>query len=445
MEQTANQNRESKSFLFAIVSTLLVAAIIVTLIVLPQRYDSISKAWYDLNGGLVEYPYVFVHGLGGWGENSTKMSLSYWSASGQAVPEYLRSKGYTVAAPSVGPFSSTWDRACELYAQLTGTRVDYGAAHSKACGHARYGRTYTEPMIENWGQKVNGGQRVKINFISHSFGGATVRQLCSLLAYGDKAEKSATGRKTSPLFTGGKADWVNSITTLCSPNNGSTLTCIVDDIGSVAGVDNSTELIENFLFKYAKETNSANGLTDLMLDQFGIDSKTGSDVEITEAIRAIESAGDDNAFYDLSPDGAAAVNSRIKTVNGVYYFSYAFDTTQKATLINGSVPKANTFLLFYPLAAAMGTYTGTTEGGIIIDESWQANDGLVPVCSARYPANDPHCELPAEVKDVMPGIWNMTPVREGNHATPCGFGMSVAEMHSFYDEICGRISELRRS
>jgi len=33
-------------------------------------------------------------------------------------------------AASVAPNGSAWDRACELYAQLSGTRVDYGKAHT---------------------------------------------------------------------------------------------------------------------------------------------------------------------------------------------------------------------------------------------------------------------------------------------------------------------------
>ena len=51
----------------------------------------------------------------------------------------LNEKGIEAYAPAVGPLSSAWDRACELYAQLMGTRVDYGEAHSKMHGHNRYG------------------------------------------------------------------------------------------------------------------------------------------------------------------------------------------------------------------------------------------------------------------------------------------------------------------
>ena len=39
---------------------------------------------------------------------------------------FLRKKGFDCYAASVAPYGSAWDRACELYAQLSGTEVDYG-------------------------------------------------------------------------------------------------------------------------------------------------------------------------------------------------------------------------------------------------------------------------------------------------------------------------------
>ena len=45
-------------------------------------------------------------------------------------------------------FFGAWDRACELYARLTGTTVDYGIAHSAEKGHDRFGITYNEPLFE---------------------------------------------------------------------------------------------------------------------------------------------------------------------------------------------------------------------------------------------------------------------------------------------------------
>ena len=83
-----------------------------------------------------DYPCVFVHGLGGWGDYDTANDVApYWGMTTGSLLAYLESEGYDCYAASVGPISSAWDRACELYAQLTGTTVDYGAAHAAAHNH----------------------------------------------------------------------------------------------------------------------------------------------------------------------------------------------------------------------------------------------------------------------------------------------------------------------
>ena len=112
------------------------------------------------------YPYVFVHGLFGWGEDEgINKTLTYWGSTSCRLIDNLKEEGYECYEASVGPVSGNWDRACELYAQLTGTRVDYGAAHSALHDHSRYGRTYDAPMIENWGGKDESGRTNKVNLM----------------------------------------------------------------------------------------------------------------------------------------------------------------------------------------------------------------------------------------------------------------------------------------
>ena len=88
------------------------------------------------------YPYIFVHGFLGWGEDEgIDQDLSYWGATACDLIKNINEAGYECYDASVGPLSSNWDRACELYAQLMGTTVDYGAAHAQEHNHSRYGRT----------------------------------------------------------------------------------------------------------------------------------------------------------------------------------------------------------------------------------------------------------------------------------------------------------------
>ena len=88
-----------------------------------------------------ELQFVFVHGLSGWGSyDDNYRKMPYWGMRGGDLMVYLRSQGYACYAASVAPAGSAWDRACELYAQLAGTRTDYGKAHSTAFRHERFGR-----------------------------------------------------------------------------------------------------------------------------------------------------------------------------------------------------------------------------------------------------------------------------------------------------------------
>ena len=98
-----------------------------------------------------QYPAVFVHGVYGWGpEEGIDHKLPYWGASAGNLMDYLMMNGFECYAVSVGPVSSAWDRACEIYACLTGTTVDYGAAHSARRKETGY---------RSAGQRVDQGNR----------------------------------------------------------------------------------------------------------------------------------------------------------------------------------------------------------------------------------------------------------------------------------------------
>lgn len=64
-----------------------------------------------------EQPFVFVHGLNGWGgAEGINGVMPYWGATTGDLMSYLQQEGYNCFSASVGPLSSAWDRACELYA-----------------------------------------------------------------------------------------------------------------------------------------------------------------------------------------------------------------------------------------------------------------------------------------------------------------------------------------
>ncbi len=437
--------KNKKRFALKITALVLAIAVVITAIAVPAYYGGIREAWWEVCGGKIKYPYVLVHGLGGWGDNQGINEVgSYWGAGTGSLTEYLTSEGYEVYAPSVGPVSSTWDRTCELYAQLTGTQVDYGEAHSKEHGHERFGRTYDTPLFEGWGTKSNGGQILKVNLVGHSFGGATVRMLTSLMEYGSDAEMSATGENTSPLFTGGKGNWVHSVTALCAPHNGSTLTEVINSL-NIIGTTDITQLLIRLCFSVAGLAEPASGIYDFQLEHFGIGSVEGDIDKISDIISTALMSSTDHAAYDLSPDGAKVVNSKIKTVQDVYYFSYSYQTTEQGSILSAQVPASGTMVVLYPTALAMGSYKGTTKGGIVIDETWQPNDGLVSVISAQAPDTENKTSYPpAEGEKIMSGIWYVMPTRRGDHGTVIGLGAETDETHEFYTSWFETVDNLKR-
>ena len=380
-------------------------------------------------------PVVFVHGLFGWGQRDKIFRIMpYWGMTTGSLPDYLATQGYETYAASVGPLSSAWDRACELYAQLTGTTVDYGAAHAAEYDHARYGVTYDKPLFEGWSADK------KINLVGHSFGGATIRLFLDILADGSAEEQAAAkaaGTEVSPFFQGGKADWVYSLTTLAAPHNGTTFLECCGDMTQFAA-EASTAMAKLLGISDFK------GVYDFQLEQFGFYRKDGETV--LEALdRVLHSdflSHNDNVFRDLTIDRALELNDDIEIQPNVYYFSYAGDKTRQSTLTGERTSAVDMTPLFVPFANQMcGYYDQTTAGGFRIDKSWAPNDGLVNTVSALYPTDSAGRCLTQSGKTgyvqqdgysnvgYQPGVWNVMPVRHYDHGNFIA-GMPVPDLAS---------------
>ena len=384
-------------------------------------------------------PFIFVHGLNGWGrDEGIDGILPYWGATTGNLMQYLEGEGYECYACSVGPMNSSWDRACELYAEITGTTVDYGEAHAKAHNHRRYGRTYTEPLVPNWGQPTENGLQ-KVHLIGHSFGGTTIRTLAQLLKDGSAAEREATpAENLSPLFAGGKGDWVKSITTLCTPHNSSTFFYPAKYTGLL-------DLAVFLCFLYASiagRIDLLSPLVDFHLEQFGLTNTPGEHdaLPLTNMIKWYFSDSDDFAHYDLLPENMVKANEWLEINPDIYYFSYAYSATNKVG--NLQIPRLTTNpVLFIPcfIMGVIPTFTDKKSGYEITAES-RANDGIVSLPSALYPWDEPHTDFNAD--RITKGVWNVMPVRSGDHGTAIGLLANAAVTHALYDEIAERLVSL---
>ncbi len=330
-----------------------------------------------------DYTFIFVHGLSGWGSYDFQNNfMPYWGMFGGDLMKYLNARGFDCKSASVAPSGSAWDRACELYAQLTGTRTDYGKEHSERCGHDRYGKDFSKkPLMKNWSAEN------KINIFGHSFGGVTVRLLAELMANGSEAERAATpAGELSPFFEGGKGDWIYSLTTLAAPHNGTTA--------------------------------------------YGLKADRYPD----------GSAEADNAAHDMHIDNALAINEKISTLPDTYYFSYTCSATSKNEDGTYSARPEIMEFLFRSSADEMGRLTGVTDGGFVVDESWLENDGLVNTASAMAPYGAPQTQF--DENNVQKGIWNIMPTVEGDHMSLEGGLFVNNNVREFYADYLNFINSL---
>lgn len=353
--------------------------------------------------------FVFVHGLAGWGSYDTiNEFFPYWGLSGGSIIRYLNNRGYASYAASVDPTGSAWDRACELYAQLTGTRVDYGAVHSQRAGHERFGADYTgKPLLAEFDSS-------RFALIGHSFGGATIRLFSEILKNGSEEERTGTDASDiSPFFMGGNGDNLFAVVTLAAPTNGTTAYDLYEDESFDLGSISIPE-------EYEKNSDAMSNGTKPVLDG---------------------RAGYDYASYDMHIDNALELNNRITTFEDVYYFAYPCAST--TTDENGKVTPDPSITegMFMKGAIYMSEYSGSTKGGFTLDESWQPNDGLVNEISAGAPFGAPQEKYEAG-SQLLPGRWYVMPVFKGDHMSLQGGLTKRVNIRPFYLDLVKLIARL---
>lgn len=404
------------------------------------------------------YPVVLVHGFSGWGRDEVSMSIwgdsnpeihyLYWG--GQAfgtgkvdIEETLnnRNPDFHVYTASVGPITSVYDRACDLWAQLKGgdyNKALYGANHAAASGSAAYPHaadsgTRTYNNLRNTKGEVLGAVNASnpVHLIGHSMGGLTIRMLAGLLRQG-----SPWG--DTDIWPGGQTGYIRSITTAATPHNGTTLTHQVQNITNVLnqwGIDwlsvvTGENVVNTLGAVYGLDTEQwNNGLQNAPTN---IAAVAGS-----SACMAYKPPISDHSLWDMSPCGAMYdLNTwpQMQACPDIYYFSYSCEQSDDY----GNPESNNLFGLF---TAAMGNYNNTQGAGL--DAKWRLHDGVVNTTSAAKPSCDQFTDTKESSGAVYsvygsPGKWYHLDMLHEDHMDIIGgflgLGAETLTVHDPWDQ-----------
>lgn len=341
-------------------------------------------------------PIILVHGFGGWGPDELN-GYKYWGGLFD-IQEELRLAGYEVYTAHVGPFSSNWDRAIELFYQIKGGQVDYGEEHCLQYGHVRRptGKIF-HPLYPQWDAQH------PVHLVGHSMGGQTIRMLAALLAGKAEPYRNVLRNARGEPFTPGEG-WIKSITTIATPHNGTSLFDLTDNPVTIAAmilcaaqVDMAGVVPESFYgFDldqweiYPQEGETTGEYLRRIFDQLG----SSPDFSVSELSTA--GAQRFNAAVNLSTEDASA-----------YRFSFAVEQTVGQPYPDALlyVPDLTMNPLMLNTALMIGLSPSFTDP-LDIGPHWRMNDGVVNTESMKTPLAG--CSDTFREYDGIPqkGVWN---------------------------------------
>jgi len=305
-------------------------------------------------------PIILVHGFMGWGPEELG-DFKYWGGKVD-LEMYLTELGYEVYTVSIGPISSDWDRAVEVFYQIKGGQVDYGQAHSAEYGLIQKpeGKFY-DGFYPEWSETH------PVHIIGHSQGGQTARMLEYLL-------KLKNENESSNLLSINHTNWIKSVTAISSPLNGTTLAPLitktfpfVTKLLKWVGVLTEDRLIEN----------------DFDLEQWGFAQKENESISDYHNRLSEIKIGDskNSAAWDLSLMGADEFNLKYNTDIGTYYFTFpTFSTVEETNYQH--VPDKKMSWNLRLTSYFMGRFSNENA-------EWNENDGIVNTASMYAPLTEP--------------------------------------------------------
>jgi triacylglycerol lipase len=343
---------------------------------------------------------IFVHGFLGFCRDEA-LGYRYWGGLDDLQRQLdTRYSDMQVLSVCVGPVSSNYDRAIELFWKIKGGCIDYGARHAAAHGHQRWFKNSTQARntsntrqcpsasataVKNRAVYPQWDASRPVHIIAHSQGGQTARVLAQLLASNGQSPEGDSGL-FGPHVT--SAAWIKSVTTISTPNDGTTLSDAIVD-----WVPFAQSLVASLALFVGANPDLSNMVYDFKLDQWDIPQRGSSerfDVYVDRVLnnskRLFTDRGiRDISVFDLSPDGAMRTNAWVTDVPGVYYFSWSTRASYASWITGWNYPRwdANPLISLFCGPGFMGNFSRSRAPSI--NSSWWDSDCVVPTRSHRAP------------------------------------------------------------
>ena len=369
----------------------------------------------------------------GWGPDEMA-GYKYWGGKNDII-NHLKEQGFEVYTASVGPVSSNWDRAVELFYQIKGGQVDYGQDHAKAFGLIQKPEAKNFPGLYPEWDKNN-----PIHIIGHSMGGQTGRMLQYLLESVFYLEEEKEQPEESTLLGYVHAGWITSITTMSTPHNGTTLSNIItkgipflQDVMGVAAV-------------------VGNDFFDFDLQQWGFEKRREETwVAYFKRMREHKAWGTRNmCAWDVSLEGAKSLNTLAPVGSDIYYFSYSTSNTKLDSASGFHVPHKSMNLILWANARIMGRKKAYWTDGTATDSTWYENDGIVNTISQLGPTTgtygEDHIVAYKAGELLIPGQWYHIKTYNLDHKAFIGHGLKddekINEMLTLFKDQCNLLQSL---
>ena len=359
-----------------------------------------------------KHPVILVHGFMGWGPEEMG-SYKYWGGK-YDIEKSLRDSGFEVYTANVGPVSSNWDRAVELYYQIKGGQVDYGSTQVE-----KYGIIQKPINKEYIGLYPEWSDEKPIHLVGHSMGGQTIRMLDYLLK---TAIVDSTFKYEESDFLGKiNEGWIKSITSISTPHNGTTLSDIL-----TSGIP----FLQDFIALAAVVGNS---FYDFDLEHWGFNrEKEEAWGSYFSRMRNHPAWGTKNIVaWDVSVQGARNMNSLCTANPNIYYFSYVTSNTLLDSSSNRHVPDKSMSYIIRANARLMGMKKAYYDDGSETDSTWFENDGIVNKKSMLGPTtgiNGPDPIGNYRENDILiPGQWYVMGEYKSDHRKFVGHSISKNE------------------